>query len=63
LPSHLQQDPELAKLFKAINESYNAYERDKELADRAFKISEEEYTELNEQLKKEIDIKKFQLEK
>ncbi len=63
LPINLQDDPVLDKLLTVINDSYNAFERDKELAERAFKISEEEYVELNQQLKSEIGIKKISIER
>jgi PAS domain S-box-containing protein len=63
LPAEMVNHPGLAELVKAINESYNAYERDAELAERAFKISEEDYIEINAQLKKEVDLKKMSINK
>jgi len=50
--------PEVAQLLDAVNSSYNEYERGNELMERAFQISEEEYSELNQKLKEEINIKK-----
>ncbi len=63
LPETLRQHPDLQKLLAAVNDSYYACERDKELADRAFSISEEEYIEVNEQLKHEVAVKKQSVEK
>lgn len=59
----MQQHPDLEKLLHAINESYTAFERDKELADRAFRISEEEYIDINKQLSHEIELKKLSVKK
>ncbi len=63
LPDALKQNPELEKLLSVINDSYNAYERDRELSDRAFKISEEEYIEINQRLKHELEVKRQSVEK
>ncbi|TDW97354.1 PAS domain-containing hybrid sensor histidine kinase/response regulator [Dinghuibacter silviterrae] len=53
---------ELIPFLEAINNSYNAYERDRELSERAFKISEEEYIEVTRQLKEELAQKKLSIE-
>ena len=50
-----QQNPEILKLLSVVNDSYNAYEREIELADRAFKISEEEYVAINHRLSEAIE--------
>ena len=63
LPENLKQHPELQRLLSVINDSYNAYERDRELSDRAFSLSEDEYIEINNQLKHEIELKKQSVEK
>jgi two-component system, sensor histidine kinase len=63
LPETLRQHPDLQRLLIAVNDSYYASERDKELADRAFTISEEEYVEINDQLKHEVAIKRQSVEK
>ena len=51
--------PVIKDFLSAVNESYLAYDRDKELSERAFRISEEEYIEINHQLKNELEIKKL----
>ena len=58
LPDELQQHPELEKFLLAVNESYIACERDAALADRAFRISEEEYIEINKKLQHEVAVKR-----
>lgn len=57
LPESLHNSPEIAPFLEAVNNSYKAYEKDIELANRAFKITEEEYIEINEQLKREAEVR------
>ncbi|GAB2838277.1 PAS domain-containing hybrid sensor histidine kinase/response regulator [Ferruginibacter profundus] len=63
LPEALQQHPDLEKFLLAVNDSYVACERDAALADRAFRISEEEYIEINKKLQHEAAVKKQSIEK
>lgn len=63
LPEEIAGNPALAPFLEAVNLSYQAYERDNELAARAFTISEEEYRVINQVLKHEVDIKKKSVEK
>lgn len=63
LPIELIGTKDIEKFFAAVNESYIALERDKELAERAFAISEEEYIDLNKKLKHEVAVKKLSVEK
>ncbi|XZF12790.1 PAS domain S-box protein [Chitinophagaceae bacterium MMS25-I14] len=58
LPSECRNNEAFQAFIQAVNDSYNAYERDKELAERAFQISEDEYREINNQLKEEVKLKK-----
>ncbi|NOT50486.1 MAG: PAS domain S-box protein [Chitinophagaceae bacterium] len=62
-PGSLQDDPSLQLFLQAVNDSYNAYERDNELASRAFAISEEEYMRVNEKLAEEAAVKKLSIDK
>ena len=55
--------PDCLQFLEAISASYNAYEKDKELSTHAFSLSEQEYTEINEKLKKEINVKKLSVDK
>ena len=63
LPEALQQHPDLVKLLHVVNDSYNACERDAAIAERAFRISEEEYIEINDRLKHEAVVKRQSIEK
>jgi two-component system, sensor histidine kinase len=63
LPATLQQHPDVQKMLAVVNDSYYACERDKEIAERAFSISEEEYVAINNQLKHEVAVKKQSLDK
>lgn len=58
LPEEIQRMPELERFLNVVNDSYNSFDRDKELAERAFKISEEEYADVTQKLKKENEVKK-----
>src|SRR6218665_148805 len=57
LPEELRNLESIRPFLEAVSNSFSAYERDAELSERAFRITEEEYQEINEQLKKEIKIK------
>ncbi|MBS1510963.1 MAG: PAS domain S-box protein [Bacteroidetes bacterium] len=63
LPEVLRNDPGVQKFLHAINESYSAYERDAALSDRAFRISEEEYVHINQQLEHEVYVRRKSVEK
>lgn len=63
LPDDLKQADALQPFLDAISNSFNAFERDAELSERAFRITEEEYQDINTQLKQEIDIKKASIAK
>ncbi|CCH02758.1 multi-sensor hybrid histidine kinase [Fibrella aestuarina BUZ 2] len=63
LPDDLQAEPAMARLLEVVSESYRALERDRELAERAFTISEDEYVQLNNRLQHELDVKKLSVEK
>lgn len=57
LPPELKGSEALQPFLDAVNSSFNAFEKDAELSERAFRITEEEYQEINAQLKEEIAIK------
>lgn len=63
LPQNLQSDLSLQDFLSIVSESYNVLERDREMAERAFSISEEEYENLNQTLKKELELKKLSVHK
>lgn len=59
----LVQHPDYVQFLEAVSASYNAFEKDKELSTHAFSLSEQEYTEINEKLKKEISVKRLSIDK
>ncbi len=63
LPQYLLDNQDLAPFIRVINDSYNAFERDTELADRASRISENEYEEVYKTLKSELEVKKVSISK
>ncbi|MEZ0541719.1 PAS domain S-box protein [Fibrella arboris] len=63
LPADVLGNAGMKKFLSVVDESYRALERDRELAERAFTISEEEYLELHNKLKREIYVKKQSIEK
>ena len=52
------EQEEVKRFISAVNNSYDAYEKDQYLSFHAFKINEQEYASINDQLKEEIEIKK-----
>ena len=63
LPESYAHDETIQKFIQSINESYLAFERDKQLADHAFKISEEEYIEVNARLNQELSTRSLLITK
>ena len=55
-------DPGIASFLNVINQSYQSFERDKSLSERASEINEEEYIEINKSLNEEINIRKFSID-
>lgn len=51
LGENYQIDDRMSALLKAVSNSYGNFERDKELSDHAFSLSEIEYQNLNQKLK------------
>lgn len=49
---------EYEQFLKAVNESYLNFERDKELSEHAFSLSETEYADVNTKLREEINQRK-----
>ncbi|MET3022427.1 PAS domain S-box protein [Flavobacterium hydatis] len=53
----LKYHPDFQSFIKVVNDSYLSFERDKDLMDHSFKVSEKEYNEVNQNLKKEYELK------
>ena len=54
LPPELLTDGRLLRFIQAVDDSYNAYEKDKALADHASRLNEDEYVRINAKLKTEV---------
>lgn len=63
LPESIASDPAILRFLSIISDSYTTLERDTELAERAFGISEEQYLSLNTKLKHELEVKRLSVEK
>ncbi len=63
LDKRIAEMPELDRFIKAVNDSYESFDRDRELSAHAFKISEFEYQEVNESLRVESELKKQSIQK
>ena len=57
------ENENLRRFISAVNDSYSSFERDKELSDAAFTISEQEFLDINERLSKEIELKRKSIDK
>lgn len=58
MTSAARENAEFKKLLEAVNVSYQNFDRDKELSEHAFSISENEYQDINTRLREEIDQRK-----
>ncbi|HWB27908.1 MAG TPA: response regulator [Chitinophagaceae bacterium] len=58
LNGNAEDNVALQKFLSVVNESYQNFERDKELSEHAFAISENEYADINAKLREEIDLRK-----
>ncbi len=56
-------EPAIQNLLMTVSDSYVSFERDKELLNHAFGISETEYQKLYEDLNKEYDLKRVSIER
>jgi signal transduction histidine kinase/CheY-like chemotaxis protein len=50
-------DENLMSFIQSVDDSYNAFERDKRLSEHAFQVSEKDYLDIYERLKSEINIR------
>jgi PAS domain S-box-containing protein len=63
LPPDFTENSSIEKFLSVISDSYIAFDKDKVLGERAFQITEEEYLEVNNQLKHEVDVRRQSVEK
>lgn len=50
-------DENLIAFIQSVDDSYNAFERDKRLSEHAFQVSEKDYLDIYDRLKSEINIR------
>ena len=51
-------DPQIQRLLQMVDQSYYNFERDKQLTEHAFLISEKEYQEVTGHLRQQNEIRK-----
>ena len=61
-PEHIN-DVQLQAFLKSVSDSYQSFDRDKELLNHAFSISEKEYQKLYENLNREYELKKVSIDR
>jgi signal transduction histidine kinase/CheY-like chemotaxis protein len=57
----LNSDERFNRLVELVNSSYKAFEKDKEITEHVFQISQKEFSEINSKLKEEVEIKRFSI--
>src|SRR5688500_6697488 len=50
-------DPSFVAVLERINKSYNRIEKDKQLSDHAFELTEKEYTSVNKDLVRQVKLR------
>lgn len=63
LPKDIFDNPGFKKFIQIVNESYVAFERDINLMNNAFDLTEKEFKEINESLEKEYELKRLSIGK
>jgi signal transduction histidine kinase len=59
----LLKNPHFNKFIEAVNDSYCSYEKDKELSEHSFRLSQDEFAEINRQLKDEVEVRMLSIER
>jgi signal transduction histidine kinase/CheY-like chemotaxis protein len=59
----LTQNPAFLQFIEAVNDSYLAFDKDKELSDHAFMVSQEEFAQINQRLSEEVELRKRSITK
>jgi len=63
LPEDLVKDEHVSRFIQVVSDTYKAFERDKELSEHAFQVSEKDYLNIYNRLKSEIDIRNQSIQK
>jgi signal transduction histidine kinase len=56
-------DENLSRFIQVVSDAYYAFDRDKQLSEHAFQVSEKDYLDIYERLKAEIDIRNQSIKK
>jgi signal transduction histidine kinase/CheY-like chemotaxis protein len=59
----LPQNNYFLHFIEAVSDSYDAFDRDKELSSHAFTISQQEFTEINGKLSEEVEVRRLSIQK
>ncbi|BAU54881.1 Autoinducer 2 sensor kinase/phosphatase LuxQ [Mucilaginibacter gotjawali] len=59
----LSSNSDFIQFIEAVSDSYEAFDRDKELSNHAFTITQQEFTEINEKLKEEVELRRLSIHK
>ena len=57
------EDENLSRFIQAVSDAYYAFDRDKQLSEHAFQVSEKDYLDIYARLKSEIDIRNQSIKK
>lgn len=63
LPEASQHDEHVSRFIQVVSDAYNAFERDKELSEHSFQVSEKDYLDIYDRLKSEILIRNQSIQK
>ena len=59
----LASNKEFIRFIEAVNNSYTAFDKDKNLCDHAYAVSQQEFDQINSQLKQEVELRKLSIKK
>lgn len=63
LPSGIGEDEKFSRFIQVISDAYYAFDRDKQLSEHAFQVSENDYLDIYDRLKAEINIRNQSIKK
>ena len=61
--SELEKGESFIRFIEAVSDSYDAFDKDKELSDHAFLVSQKEFADINQKLKDEVELRKLSVKK
>ncbi len=63
LPQGLGEDEHFSRFIQVVSDAYYAFDRDKQLSEHAFQVSEKDYLDIYARLKSEIEIRNESIKK